>query len=194
MNLNRLAFLISRVFDFYFWSPVLLFIEIFNTGLTNQQIRILLPTLLGLNVILPIFLFFLVLKKGKVSDIDVTKRQERHQLFGTLSIILIISSLVSFYLGNNLFFVLQLTALTAILTMFLVTLRFKISGHALMNSGAIFVINYLFDFKLLWLFVIVPIVAFARIYLKKHTLAEVLAGAIVGLAEPYLILKFFKLI
>lgn len=194
MILRGLAFFISRIFDFYFWFPVLLFIAIFNTGLTNHQIRILLPILLGLNVILPIFLFFLVLAKGKVSDIDVTKRQERHQLIGTLSIILVISSLISFYLGNNLFFVLQLTALAMTLTIFLVTLRFKISGHALMNTGAVFVVNYLFEYRLLWLFLVVPLIGFARIYLKKHSLIEVLTGVAVGLVEPYLILKFFKLL
>lgn len=194
MTLRNIAIIISRIFDFYFWFPVLLFVTIFNSGLGLQQIKLLLPILLAIDVILPISLFFLTLKKGGVSDIDVTKRQERHKLFGTLIFIISASCVVSYLFGNNLFFVLQLIALTSALTMFLITLRFKISGHALTNAGSIFVINYLFDFNLLWLFVIVPIVAFARIYLKKHTFVEVFAGGILGLAEPYLILKFFKLI
>lgn len=194
MNLRIFSKVISRCFDFYFWFPVLLFVTISNSGLSNQQIKLLLPLLLSIDVILPIFLFFLTLKKGGVSDIDVTKRQERHKLFGVMTLIVFISTLISYFLANNLFFVLQLIALTSALTMFLITLRFKISGHALMNTGSIFVVNYLFDWKFLWIFIIVPLVAFARIHLKKHTLSEVLAGGILGLAEPYLILKFFKLI
>lgn len=194
MTLRNIAIIISRIFDFYFWFPVLLFIAIFNSRLSNQQIKILLPILLVLDVILPIALFFLVLKRGHVSDIDVTKQDERHRLFGTLSILLLFTTFISYLLANNLFFVLHLISLAVALTMFLITLRFKISGHMLMNAGSIFIVNYLFDWKLLWLFLIVPIVAFARLYLKAHTLAEVLAGGVLGLIEPYLILKFFKLI
>lgn len=192
MILKNLAVVISRIFDFYLWFPVLLFITIFNTGLTNQQIKTLLPILLTLDAILPITLFFLVLTRGKISDIDVTRRQERYSFLGTLTLIFFVSTIISFVLANNLFFVLHLIALMVALSIFLITLRFKISGHMLMNTGSIFIINYLFDWKLLWIFLIVPSVAFARIYLKKHTFVEVAAGAIVGLVEPYLVLKFFK--
>lgn len=192
--MKSLSFLISRVFDFYFWFPVLLFITVFNSGLSSQQLKILLPILLVLEVIVPISLFSLVLAKRKVSDIDVTKRQERHRLFASLTLILFVASLVSFFLGNMLFFILQLISLVSALSMFLITLQFKISGHMLMNTGSIFIINYLFDWKLIWLFLLVPLVGFARIYLKKHTLIEVVTGMILGLGEPYLILKFFKLI
>ncbi|MBI3283176.1 hypothetical protein HYZ70_03835 [Candidatus Curtissbacteria bacterium] len=141
MTLEKLSHIISRIFDFYFWFPVLLLITIFNTGLTNKQITILLPLLLLIDVILPIVLFFWVLKKGDVSDIDVTKRQERHKLFGVMTLIVFISTLISYFLANNLFFVLQLIALTSAFSMFLITLRFKMSGHALMNTGSIFVVN-----------------------------------------------------
>ncbi|MBI2326858.1 hypothetical protein HYU92_00920 [Candidatus Curtissbacteria bacterium] len=143
---------------------------------------------------IPIFLFFLILKRGGISDIDVTKREERYKLFGGMTVILIIPTIFAYIFGNNLFFVLHLISLIAAFTLYLITLRFKISGHLIMNSGGIFIINYLFDWKLLWLFVIVLIVAFARIYLKKHTILEILTGGLVGFLVPYLVLKFFKLI
>ncbi|MEK7581401.1 MAG: hypothetical protein AAB512_03900 [Patescibacteria group bacterium] len=194
MNLLFFSKIISRSFDFYTWFPVGLLVAIFRTGLSYSQIKTLSLVLLVLEVILPISLFFLVLKKKKISDIDVTKRKERYGLFGFMTVILAVSCIVAYFLGNHLFFVLQLAALALGLTIFLITFRFKISGHMLMNVSSIYVINYLFGWKLLWLFLIIPLVAFARIYLKKHTLAQVLLGLILGIAEPYLILKFFRLI
>ncbi len=194
MNLRKLCFVVSRSFDFYTWYPVLLLVTIFNTGLSTNQIKILLPTLLFLEVLLPILLFLLVLKSGMISDVDVTKRAERPKLFGTMTFIVLVGTIFSFFVANKLFFVLQFLALVICITNFLITLKWKISGHMIMNASSIFAINYLFDWKLWWLFAIVPVVAFARIYLKKHTLSQLLAGAVVGLAEPILILKLFKLV
>ncbi len=192
--MRKFAKIISRSFDFYTWFPVLLFVSIFNTGLAAEQIKILLPALLSIEVILPVLLFLWVLKTGRISDIDVTKRAERPKLFGVMTLLALVSTVISFLIANQLFFVLQLATLLICVLNFLITLKWKISGHMVMNNASILIINFLFDWKLLWLFAIVPVVAFARIYLKKHTPAQVLAGAVVGLTEPYLILKIFKLI
>ncbi len=194
MSLKKFAFIASRCFDFYTWFPIGLLLAIFNTGLASTQIKILLPLLIFFDVILPIFLFFLILKTGRVSDIDVTKREERYQLFIGFTIILIVPTILAYYFGNTLFFVLQLITLISAFCMYLATLKFKISGHMFMNTEAILVINYLFYWTLLWLFLIVPLVAFARFYLKKHNLFQIIAGCFLGLAIPLLILKIFKFI
>lgn len=194
MSLLFFSKIVSRSFDFYTWFPVGLLLAIFNTGLVSTQIKILLPLLIFFDVILPIFLFFLILKTGRVSDIDVTKREERYQLFLGFTIILIVPTVLAYYFGNTLFFVLQLITLISALCMYLATLKFKISGHMFMNAEAILVINYLFSWNSLWLFLILPLVAFARFYLKKHSLFQIVAGCFLGLAIPLLILKIFKLI
>ena len=194
MGLLVFSKIVSRSFDFYFWFPVGLLIAIFNTGLASTQIKILLPLLIFFDVILQIFLFFLILKTGRVSDIDVTKREERYQLFIGFTIILIVPTVLAYYFGNTLFFVLQLITLISAFCMYLATLKFKISGHMFMNTEAILVINYLFQWTLLWLFLIVPLVAFARFYLKKHSLFQIFAGCFLGLVIPFLILKIFKFI
>ena len=194
MNLRIFSKIISRSFDFYTWFPVGLLLAIFNTGLAVAQIKILLPLLIFFDVVLPIFLFFLILKTGRVSDIDVTKREERYQLFIGFTIILIVPTILAYYFGNTLFFVFQLITLISAFCMYLATLKFKISGHMFMNAEAIFVINYLFHWTLLWLFLIVPLVAFARSYLKKHSLFQIFAGCFLGLVIPFLILKIFKFI
>lgn len=189
-----IAKIISRIFDFYFWAPILLLVGLFNTGLSTNQIYQLIVILTLLDLIAPLGFFIFLLKTKRISDIDITKREERYILFGAATIALSLSTVAAFFLANHLFFVLHLTAALMTLTLFLTTLRFKISGHLLTNTGAIFLLNFLLGWKLWWLFAVVLFVAFARIYLKKHTLAQVLAGAVVGLAEPILILKLFGLL
>lgn len=194
MNLRTLSIIISRIFDFYFWFPVILILAVFNSEMNSGQIKILLPILFILDVILPIGFFFKLLKAGKISDIDVTKRSERHRLTGGVSLIFLVSTIISYFLGNQSFFVLHLTVFLMGLTIFLITLYFKISGHLFVNTGAIFLVNYLFEWRFVWLFLIIPFLGFARIFLKKHSFTEVVTGAALGFVEPYLILKFFKLI
>lgn len=193
MTAKTFSIIISRIFDFYFWFPVILILAVFNSGMNFGQIRILLPILFVFDIALPIGLFFKLLASGKISDIDVTRRSERHRLTGGVSLIFLVSTIISYLLGNQSFFILHLAVFLMGLTIFLITLYFKISGHLFINAGAIFLLNFLYDWKFTWLFAIIPFLGFARIYLKKHTLAEVLAGAAVGLTEPYLIFKFFRL-
>ncbi len=192
--MKNLAKIISRTFDFYFWFPTLLLVGIFKTGLSQNQIIILLPLLAVVDVLGPIAGFKFLMKEGKISDTDVTKRSERYLLFGSANALFLIGTILAFIFGNQLFFTLHLAALILGLTILGITFFYKISGHMLMACGALLLINFLYGWELWWLFAIVPFVAFARIYLKKHTLLQVLAGAIIGLAEPYLILRIFKLV
>lgn len=192
--LEKSAKIISRIFDFYVVVPITFILVFFNVGLSVTQIKILGPLLTFLDVVLPIGFFFFLIKKGKITDIDITKRQERHLFYGFTTIILLISTLLAYFLANYQSFVFSLLFLLIMLTLFLATLKWKISGHLIVSCAAIFIINYIFGWRFIWLFSLVPFIAFARLYLKKHTIYQVLAGIIVGLAEPYIILKFFNLI
>lgn len=192
--MRRFSEIVSAIFNFYFWTPISIFAAVLKTGLEDSQIVLILPICLVLDVILPMLIFLLLVKIGKIKNASLVKREDRPLIFGLSTLLFAVSTLLSFFLANNLFFAIHLSMFIVASTVFLITLFFKISGHVLINIGFIFILNFLFDWKLMWLFLLVPIVAFARLYLKKHTVAEVLAGGIVGLVEPYLILKLFKLL
>ncbi|MCR4324640.1 MAG: hypothetical protein NUV69_03050 [Candidatus Curtissbacteria bacterium] len=192
MNLRNFSIVISRIFDFWFWSPIVMF-SVFTTGLTSQQITLLVPLLLTLNLIVPVGIFLYLLKSGRVTDIDMTKREERHIVWGVATLSFLLSTTLVYFLANYLFFVISFTVFIVTLTLFIITFKWKISVHVITNTTSVFVINYLFDWKLLWLFAVVPVVAFARFYLKKHTLSQILAGFAVGIIEPYIILEVFGL-
>lgn len=192
--MRKFSEIVSFIFNYWSWSLIGISTALFKTGLTASQIRILLPISVILDIISPILILYLLVKIGKVKDANLSRRRDRPLVFGLSTLVFGISTVLSFFFGNNFFFVLHLTMLFMGLTIFVVSLFFKISGHMILNAGFIFILNFLFGWNLLWLFIIVPIVAFARLYLKKHTPIEVLAGIVVGLVEPFSIFKFFGLI
>ncbi len=189
-----LSELISRVFDFPTWGVVGLFLAVFHTGLVVSQILVLAPLLFIWDILLPIIWFFILIKKHEVSDIDITKREERSFVLGPAALIFLSSSIFVYFLGSYKFFVLAFCAFLIAFSLFLISLMWKISGHMLINSSFIIAINYLFDWKYLWLLAILPFVALARLYMKKHTPAQLIAGTFLGILEPLLVLKIFNLI
>lgn len=189
--MRKFAKIISNIFNYWFWSPIGIFAALFTTGLTASQIRMFFPISLVLDVISPILILYWLIKIGRVKDASFERREDRPLVFGLSTLVLGVSTLLAFLLGTNLFFVLHLTMFLMGVTIFVITLFFKISGHMILNTGFIFILNFLFGWSLLWLYVLIPIVAFARLKLKKHTPLEVLAGTIVGLIEPIVILKLF---
>lgn len=194
MSLELVAKVISRFLDFPLWATILLVVALLNTGLSAAQIKILAPVLLVVDLISPIVLFILLLENGGISDIDVTIRKQRYRIFGYGSLASLLTTIVVYFLGNYLFFVLSIAGFLVTFTLFLITLKWKISGHMIINCTGIFIVNYLLNWQFLWLFLLIPFVAFARLYLKKHTVSQILAGGVLGLVEPYLVLKLFNVI
>lgn len=194
MGFVLFAKVISRFLDFPLWATVLLVVALLNTGLSADQIKILAPVLLLVDLIFPIAVFIFFLENGSVSDIDVTIRSQRYRIFGYGSLASLLSAVVVYFLGNYQFFVLSVAGFMVTFTLFLITFKWKISGHMIINCTGIFIINYLLGWQFTWLFLIIPFVAFARLYLKKHTISQILAGGVLGLVEPYVVLKLFNLI
>lgn len=192
MNLEKFSEIVSRGI-LGIWIPILFVAGLLKTGPMKAPIIVLIPCFIALSSIIPIT-FSILQKKGKISDWHITKREERHIYFAVIVAVTLVSVILSYYLTNYKFFALDVALLSVALSLSLLTFVFKISGHMVMNTSSVLLLNYLFDWKLMWLFLIVPVVAFARFYLKKHTLFQLLAGTVVGFAEPYLILKLFNLL
>ncbi len=194
MSLKLFAQIVSRIFDFPLWVTILLSVALFNTGLSASQIKIMGPLLVVVDVIAPIVIFLILLRDGDISDIDITRRRERYKLFGFGSVASFISCFFVYFLGNHQFFALFATGFVITATLFLITLKWKISGHMIINCTGIYILSYLFEWQFLWLFALIPFVAFARFYLKKHSLWQITAGGVLGLLEPYVFLKLFNVI
>lgn len=145
-------------------------------------------TILGIFLI-PLIYFFYLYKTKKISNLDITIREERYRSLMVMNLFLFLLLLYlklhnfgQFYTLMLIFFLIN--ALTSI-----ITFKYKISFH--MTYTIIFstFINFLYDFQLPILFLTIPLIAWSRIYLKQHTYKQVLLACVIDIPLLFLLLR-----
>jgi membrane-associated phospholipid phosphatase len=137
---------------------------------------------LTLELAIPILLLAVFIKLKLVSDVDITKIRERRLFFTCVLLIHALSTyLVWNYFGPDAG-ILRLWILSVEIAGTLITFGWKISGHLAITSTTITAVVVMFfarlDEPVLWLlYLLLPIVAWSRVVLHKHTLAQTIAGA-----------------
>ncbi len=153
-----------------------------------------------LSTVLPFVDLVIRLKLGKVSDFHVTRQEERTvpMLFniGYLTV----GAVLLWALGAPREIVaIEVSSLFMIAFAFVVTFWWKISLHAigLTETYVLLLLVFRSWSFLLWSLcfpALIVAVCWARVYLKKHTLAQVVAGAAAGAAIPVLAFRAFGLL
>jgi membrane-associated phospholipid phosphatase len=132
---------------------------------------------------------------GRISDFDMSERPERERVFAGFVVIYLIAAL-SLSLAHA---PIQLQAITwgywgtALATM-VITRWWKISTHAFGIAGPFAAMFVLFNFQPLPYVALVPLVGWARVYLHSHTIAQVLGGAALAVANTVIFFRLFHLL
>lgn len=128
----------------------------------------------------------------RISDLDMSDREERRKVF----LIFIV-----FYLSGTA--VLLLTHAPAILTASMagytaaaivvqqITRFWKISTHAVGITAPLVALTYLYGWDPLPFLILIPLVGWSRVYLKAHTIAQVLAGTLLGALSVVVFFRVF---
>ena len=132
---------------------------------------------------------------GRISDFEMSERPERERVFAGFVVIYLVSA-VSLSLIHA---PVQLQAITwgywgtAVVTM-IVTRSWKISTHAFGIAGPFAAMFVLFNLQALPYVALVPLVCWARVYLRSHTVGQVLGGAALAVANTAIFFKLFHLL
>jgi membrane-associated phospholipid phosphatase len=86
------------------------------------------------------------------------------------------------------------TAVLQLFFMLLITLRWKISGHCTAVAGLVVLALALFGENLLPSTLLIPLVAWSRIRLKRHTPAQTVAGSFMGAVIVSTLLYFTNIL
>lgn len=176
---DRLASWISILFDSSFVSiPVF-----FAFGWITAAVVGLVWAGLILLIITGIPLAYLILGKrlGLVSDLEMTQRSERPRfILISLSSDLLALAILYFFHGPPLLLVMVLTYLCLGVTMLTISNFWKISLHMAGVSGFSTALVFVFGAPALVAFFSLPLVAWARWHRRKHTIAQLIAGAFAG--------------
>lgn len=193
MSLNKLAELISEIFGPHLWMPILLILLLLRTGLSSEQLSTLLPGLTILLLVIPFTYLHLALKMGWISKWDIPKKEERRPIIA----IFIICSIISLYIvkqfGTKMLLDLFMLLMTTGFVASAITLFWKISIHMVLDTTGVLVVNFLLGWYLWPLFLLIPLVAWARFRLKRHTFPQIVAGISLAAIIFFAGIKYFSL-
>lgn len=191
INKEIISYKLARVISTLFVPPsialltMIYFAFSFEKELSTSLMIIIVTFLLGF--ISPIIVFFYLKKRGKIFDFDATIKEERTTPFVigiilySIAIFIMIVAKVNIY---TLIFWFSYIINTVILIY--INRYWKISVHALGVAGPLAAVTFTagwYGFSFFWLLIIV---GWARLKLKVHTPAQVIAGSILGFILTYL--------
>lgn len=135
----------------------------------------------SLTLLLPLGFILWLLQRGQVSDYNLTRREERF-----LPMLVSMTTALFGWLYLNqveapaLLLALAATNLAQSVVYFFITLRWKVSIHSAVAAG-LAVLGCAIAGETVWLLVLsVPLIAWSRVVLRRHTLAQTVVGAAIG--------------
>ncbi len=141
---------------------------------------------IAIAVVIPIVYVLELVRRGQVTDFHLSSRTERMKpFFVTLG-----TAVVAWLLFRQATVsrALQLVATINVVQttlLWLITTRWKISIHTTAATGLAVLTSYIAGGVATPLFFCVPIIGWSRVYMKRHTLAQVIAGTMLGAVLVY---------
>jgi hypothetical protein len=183
---DRLARWISVLFD----SSVLSLPIFLALGYVSAHTLGLLWAILMLLIVTGIPLAYLLIgrKRGWVSDMELSRRDERPR-FILVSLSSDAFALAALWLGNgpHLLRLIVLTYFCLAIVMFSISSFWKISMHMAGVGGFSTALVFVFGAPALWAFLSLMLVAWARLYRRKHDIPQLVAGAVAGILVTVLV-------
>lgn len=178
----RLAEWISRLFSPPLVAAVALFAASFSDNNRFTPAWSLLA--LCLMILAPAGYLAYLHHRGQITDLDVYVRQQRIRPY----LFSITCSLTTFSLLHILQApsILKIIAAAAVLEtsgLFLVNLKWKISAHTAAIAGFSSLGLWATGFSALPFMGLIPLVAWSRVHIKRHTVAQTIAGSLWGMVS-----------
>lgn len=141
-----------------------------------------------------LFVFWLY-ATDRISDLDMSIRSERETVFGAFVVFYLLGTIVLWVTHAPTFLTASMAGYT--LSTFLVqyiTRYWKISTHALGITAPLAALCIIYGRQPLPFLVLIPAVCWARVYLRAHTVWQVIAGAALATFSVILFFRIFHLL
>lgn len=176
--MNKLAYWISLIFG----NPVfvlIIYLLLNATGLSTRDHVLFSYIFWTLQVLIPGGFLFWALRTGRIKDIDITRREERFELLSIIFVGNTLSLAAIWLYGPMHLFHLFSGVYLVFVAVYLITFFWKISLHMTLNTMMVVLLIVLLG-KAYWISAgLLPIVAWSRYQLHKHTPMQLIAGTAV---------------
>ncbi|MHB8146256.1 MAG: phosphatase PAP2 family protein, partial [Vulcanimicrobiaceae bacterium] len=140
----------------------------------------------------PMIYVFWLYGTDRVSDLDMSVRQEREAVLGAFVVFYLLGTVVMWLSRAPILMIASMAAYTlSTLVVQYITRYWKISTHALGITAALVALTLLYGQQTLPFLVLVPMVCWARVYLKAHTILQVIVGSLLALGSTVLLFHVF---
>ena len=141
--------------------------------------------------LLPFLLTVFLRKIGKVSDLLVTRRNERKGVILLSLLGYMIGAFIMYKIGINLFFYVSILYIINSLIILLITLFYKISIHVSVLTSIATFLTEVFGLKFSFLYLLAFLVAWARVKAKEHTVDQVVSALLLFTLFTFFEVKLF---
>ena len=164
-------------------------------GTNNLRSALAWTVVAAVIILLLLLVVYYFVRKGKFSDLDVSTQQQRPLLFLLdfifaaiyLSTLYILHAPRALFLGN-------IAVFLAVAVLVIINKFIKASVHMAILSGALTLFVFLGGAVYLWGFILIPILAWARLTTKRHTLNEVITGTVLGVLVSGVTFLIFQIL
>ena len=140
----------------------------------------------------PMLYVFWLYGTDRISDLDMSVRHERESVLGAFVVFYLLGTLVLWMLRSPILMIASMAAYTlSTLIVQYITRYWKISTHALGITAPLVALTLLYGQQTLPFLILIPMVCWARVYLKAHTLMQVIAGSFLALGSTILFFHIF---
>ena len=144
--------------------------------------------------VLPVLSIAVMVRYAKVSDLHLHNREERLLPLCCTLVSMVVGTVLLHHLGAareivwaGIAYIVNSVIFSAI------TPIWKISFHSSVATGCVTVLVMLVNPQFGWLFLLIPLIAWARVYRKRHTLLQTVVGAVLAVGNTVFILYLAKL-
>jgi hypothetical protein len=167
--------------SFSLWSPI-------GLGLLHPSWSILLCfSLFAFFPFLPVLYFY----RKNVVDLDISKKEMRTPFFVIAATLYSIAAVIFFVTNTTIMLLLALSYTFVTIILMLVNRFWKVSVHSAGVTGPVFALVFVFGFMVLPLSLMIVLVSWSRIKLKKHTLTQTFVGSLIPIAVGLVLYPVF---
>ena len=186
--INKFAQILSYIFDGTLISiPMLIIICLATVDNISKALGWAFLSLI-FGMLIPSLYIHILFRNKVINDLHIPDKEDRIKPL----IITVISNITGFFilyiLKAPLFLkAMSLTTIILIVILGIITYFWKVSMHAAWITFMVVTFNVLFGRLMLLLLPLIPVVGWARIRIKRHTVNQVISGSIISFLTSFLV-------
>ena len=188
--LNRIAVTISVLFSPFLLPIASILLIVRSSVATMQQGLLWMMIVILFASVLPMLFILILFRLGRLSDVRLTVREQRAKP--------LMFSLISALVGSGILHLLNvpqeivwlcIACVINGVVLALITQVWKISFHSGVAAGCMTGLATIISSQFVYLFILLPFIAWARVHRKRHTFLQTIIAAPIAIANTAVVLR-----